>query len=221
MAPIDFIQALILAFSAVFLMEMGDKTQLTAFTLSMKYRAPLRVFFGVILGLTGVTILAVILGLILKETIDFVFLRPLISVLFMLGGALILVNELRKKNDDFYRICPVRLEECEKPRDSCPEMDQCDLFLDNTVRKGAFFRSSIFMFTAELGDKTMLMALGLATQFDPIGVFFGALAALTVVNAIGVFAGEKIARRIPKRTLGLISGILFIITGFLILLTYS
>lgn len=219
MTPIDFLQALVLAFSAVFVMEMGDKTQLTAFALSIKYRAPLRVFFGVILGLSGVTILAVILGLILKEAIDFVLLKPLISILFILGGVLILINELRKRNDHLSRICPVQLEECEKPRENCPEIDQCDLYLDNTVRKGAFLRSSIFMFTAELGDKTMLMALGLATQFDPLGVFLGALVALAVVNAVGVFAGEKIAKKIPKRILGLISGSLFILTGFLIFLT--
>ena len=59
-------QAFIIALFAVFLMELGDKTQLTAFALGLKYRAPVKVFMGVIVGLFGVTIIAVILGVILK-----------------------------------------------------------------------------------------------------------------------------------------------------------
>ena len=97
-------------------------------------------------------------------------------------------------------------------------MGSCEQFLDATVRKGAFTRSTTIMFFAELGDKTMLMGLGLATQFDPLGVFTGAILALAFVNGIGVFAGEKIARKIPRRIIGLFSGLLFLITGLLILI---
>jgi putative Ca2+/H+ antiporter (TMEM165/GDT1 family) len=67
-----------------------------------------------------------------------------------------------------------------------------------------------------LGDKTMIMALGLATTYDPIGVFIGALLALTLVNGVGVFVGDKVAARIPRQKLVIISGLLFIIMGILI-----
>jgi putative Ca2+/H+ antiporter (TMEM165/GDT1 family) len=97
-------------------------------------------------------------------------------------------------------------------------MDQCDLYLDNTIRKSAFVKSASFMFFAELGDKTMIMALGLATTYNPIGVFIGAVLALTLVNGIGVFAGDKIAARVPQEKLVIFSGLLFIIMGILILL---
>ncbi|MHA2224107.1 MAG: TMEM165/GDT1 family protein [Candidatus Hodarchaeales archaeon] len=216
MDPIGFVQALLLSFSAIFIMEIGDKTQLTAFALSLKYRSPLRVFLGVLTGLSGVTIIAVFLGVILKSSIDFQILKPLIAFLFILGGVIILGSEMKKRNVQDSHICPVSLDSCEKPRENCPEMGFCEQFLDATVRKGAFLRSATFMFFAELGDKTMLMGLGLATQFDPLGVFTGALLALAVVNGIGVFAGEKIARKIPRRIIGLLSGLLFLITGLLI-----
>ncbi|MFX0151846.1 MAG: TMEM165/GDT1 family protein [Candidatus Hodarchaeota archaeon] len=218
MSLIDLFQAILLAFSAVFLMEMGDKTQLTAFALSIRFQSPFRVLLGVITGLTGVTLIGVTLGLILKNAIDFQILKPIIALFFILGGILILYTEIRKHYDNRVKICPVSLDLCEKPRENCVDMDECELYLDATVRKGAFLRSTILMFGAELGDKTMLMALGLATQFDALGVFLGALLALIVVNSVGVFAGEKIAKKLPKRILGVVSGILFIGMGSIILL---
>ncbi len=218
MTLVDLFQALILTFSAVFLMEMGDKTQLTAFALSMQYRSPLRVFLGVITGLTGVTIIAVAVGIILKSTLDFQVLKPLVSILFMLSGLIILVNEVKNQNSREIRICPVSRDLCDKSRENCPDMENCELYFDEKVRKGAFIRSTTFMFFAELGDKTMLMGLGLATQFDPFGVFIGAIVALTVVNSIGIIIGDRIAQKIPRNIIGIVSGIVFLITGFIILI---
>ena len=211
-------QAFLIAFSAVFLMEMGDKTQLTAFTLSVRYRSPLKVFLGVIAGLTGVTLIAVGIGLFIRETVDIEFIKPGIAFLFVLGGLLILIKEIKAQQDQSKRICPVSLNLCQKPHENCPEVDTCGIYKSEVIQKGAFIKSLTLMFIAELGDKTMLMGAGLATQFDPLGVFMGALAALTVVNGLGVFLGEKMANRIPKRQLGLLSGFLFIGTGILVIL---
>jgi putative Ca2+/H+ antiporter (TMEM165/GDT1 family) len=218
MAATEIAQAFIIALFTVFLMELGDKTQLTAFALGLKYRAPVKVFMGVIVGLCGVTIIAVIIGVVLKSTVDIQLLKPIISVLFISGGIFFLITEYREKDNEERHICPVSLELCDQPKEDCPEMDNCDIYLDNTVRKGAFLKSSAFMFFAELGDKTMIMSLGLATTYNPFGVFTGALLALALVNGIGVFAGDKIAKYIPKRTLAFGSGILFIIMGLLIFL---
>ena len=217
MVAVEILQGIIISLVTVFLMELGDKTQLTAFALGLKFRAPLKVFMGVVTGLLGVTIIAVILGVILKSTVDIELLKPIISVLFIFGGVFFLINELRGNIEEELHICPVSMDLCDKPREDCPEMDYCDIYLDNTVRKGAFMKSSAFMFFAELGDKTMIMSLGLATTYNPIGVLIGAITALILVNGVGVFAGDRIARVIPKRPLAIASGILFIIMGLLIL----
>jgi putative Ca2+/H+ antiporter (TMEM165/GDT1 family) len=218
MSIIAVFQVGLLALITVFIMELGDKTQLMAFTLALKHRAPIKVFLGVFIGLSSVTIISVVLGIILKNTVDIKILKPLISILFISGGIIFLVNELnnRNRNNKEIRFCPVSLDLCKKSHENCPEMDQCELYLDNTVRKGAFVTSASFMFFAELGDKTMIMALGLATTYDPIGVFIGALLALTLVNGVGVFVGDKVAARIPRQKLVIISGLLFIIMGILI-----
>ncbi|MHA1972534.1 MAG: TMEM165/GDT1 family protein [Candidatus Hodarchaeales archaeon] len=218
MVLIEGIEAFSLALFSVLLMELGDKTQLTAFALSIKYRSPVKVFLGVLAGLTGVTLIAVVSGLLLKENLEFTLLKPIIGMVFIFGGILFLILEYRDRNIDETRICPVSLDLCDKPHENCPEMDRCEIFLDTTVRKGAFIKSFSLMFFAELGDKTMLMSLGLSIQFNPIGVFLGAVSALAIVNFIGVFAGDKIAKIVPKDILSVVSGLLFIITGLFILL---
>ncbi|MHA1228509.1 MAG: TMEM165/GDT1 family protein, partial [Candidatus Hodarchaeales archaeon] len=197
MILIEGIEAFSLALVSVLLMEFGDKTQLTAFALAIKYQSPVKVFLGVLAGLAGVTLIAVVSGLLLKNTLEFSLLKPIIGVVFILGGILFLILEYRDRNIDERRICPVSLDLCDKPHEDCPDMEKCDLFLDTTVRKGAFIKSFSLMFFAELGDKTMLMSLGLATQLNPIGVFLGALLALAIVNFIGVFAGDRIAQIVP------------------------
>jgi len=213
----NLLQIFFSTFIVVFLMELGDKTQLTAFTLGLKYRSPIKVYLGVITGLAGVTIIAIILGVILKQNIDFEILKPLISLLFIAGGLIFLLNEYRKQNSDVLKICPVSHKTCEKPKENCPEIDRCDLYLDQTVRKNVFLKSFSLIFLAELGDKTMLMSFGLATQFDPYGVFIGAFLALALVNGFGVYFGNEIAKRVPRRALALTSGFLFILTGIFIL----
>ncbi|MFX0092479.1 MAG: TMEM165/GDT1 family protein [Candidatus Hodarchaeota archaeon] len=217
MTLIDLVQAFLLSLSAIFIMEMGDKTQLAAFTLSMKYRSLGKVFLGVICGLTGVTIIAIIIGILMRTTLGIDFLKPIIGILFILGGVFVLGSKLRKKNEELTRICPVSMELCKKPHDNCSEIDDCKIYLKEVTQKGAFIGSFTFMFLAELGDKTMLMGAGLATQFDPVGVFLGAILALVLVNGIGVFAGEKIAQKIPRGKIEVLSGLLFIIIGVIIL----
>ncbi|MFX0121362.1 MAG: TMEM165/GDT1 family protein [Promethearchaeota archaeon] len=216
MSLIELSQALFLSFMAVFIMEMGDKTQLAAFALSMKYRSPKKVFLGAICGLTGVTLIAVIIGTLMKSVIEFSFLKPLIGILFIIGGIIFLLIQFRKNSNESVQFCPIDLDFCDKPHENCPDMENCEIYLTEVVQKGGFIASLSFMFLAELGDKTMLMGVGLATQVDPWGVLLGALSALAVVNGIGVYAGEKVAAKIPRNKINIVSGLLFMFIGILI-----
>ena len=56
-------QVILLAFTTLFLAELGDKTQLAVFTLVTKSRAPLEVFIGSILALAAVTLIGVFLAI--------------------------------------------------------------------------------------------------------------------------------------------------------------
>lgn len=74
------------------------------------------------------------------------------------------------------------------------------------------------VFLAELGDKTQLQTMLLATQSKSVfGVFIGAAAALVLSAFIGVFAGTYITKYIPPQYLQFSAGIAFIIIGVLTL----
>lgn len=81
------------------------------------------------------------------------------------------------------------------------------------------FTSFCMVFLAELGDKTQLQTMLLATQTKSIlGVFIGASIALVLSAFIGVIAGTYITRYIPPSYLQMAAGTAFIIIGILTIL---
>ncbi len=79
--------------------------------------------------------------------------------------------------------------------------------------------TTFFMvFIAELGDKTQIQTMLLATQFNCIWpVFFGASLALILSSLVGVFAGTFLSTYIPPHYLKTASGVAFIFIGLMTL----
>ncbi|MCT4565173.1 MAG: TMEM165/GDT1 family protein [Maledivibacter sp.] len=81
------------------------------------------------------------------------------------------------------------------------------------------FTSFWMVFIAELGDKTQLQTMLLATQTKSIwGVFIGASLALVLSALLGVLASTYIIKLIPRVYLQTAAGSAFIIIGILTLL---
>ncbi|MBI3270108.1 MAG: TMEM165/GDT1 family protein [Planctomycetes bacterium] len=80
------------AFSAVFLAELGDKTQLAAITLTASSGKPLSVFVGASLALVAVTALGVLFGAGAAQAMPEVWLRRGAAVLFIGLGLWMLVS---------------------------------------------------------------------------------------------------------------------------------
>jgi putative Ca2+/H+ antiporter (TMEM165/GDT1 family) len=70
---------------------------------------------------------------------------------------------------------------------------------------------------AELGDKSMLATLTLATQGQPLGVWAGATLALVGVSLIAVVVGRQIGTRLPYRIVRLFAAGAFALFGVLLL----
>ena len=74
------------------------------------------------------------------------------------------------------------------------------------------------VFLAELGDKTQLSTMMLASKSTSIWhVFIGSACALVLSSLIGVIAGAYIHKYIPISTIQLCSGIAFILIGILLI----
>lgn len=70
------------------------------------------------------------------------------------------------------------------------------------------------IFMAELGDKTQLATLTLATRSGARwAVFLGASLALVTTSALGVLGGELVSRYVSPMWLHRIAGVAFIVLG--------
>lgn len=193
--------ALFSTFGLIFVAELGDKTQLAVVTQTCKYHTPWPVFLGGSLALTAVTALGALGGQLLNHFIPAEFIRLGAALAFVVMGLLI-------------------WRETGKPSDS-PEGDPCrdSAVTPATPRRWdwrAFTTTLGLLFCAELGDKTQLAVLGLASkQPTPWTVFLGGSLALTAVTALGVLGGQALSRRIPARLLLQISAVAFVVMGVL------
>jgi putative Ca2+/H+ antiporter (TMEM165/GDT1 family) len=82
-----------------------------------------------------------------------------------------------------------------------------------------FFSTFGLVFMAELGDKTQLATLSLASSGKSrLVVFLGSAAALVLSSALAALAGEAIARWVPPVWIQRIAGVGFLVMGALLLL---
>lgn len=78
--------------------------------------------------------------------------------------------------------------------------------------------SFLLIFLAELGDKTQLSTMLLASKYKNIWeIFIGSSLALTLSALIGVFGGTIINKYLPSNLVQIGSGLVFIIVGVTLL----
>ncbi len=180
------IQTLLTSAGLVLLMELGDKTMLTTMCLSAQYRRPRLVLLATMIALATSSIIAVVVGYILSTTLPIEIITYMSGTLFIVLGIYTLV----------------------KANSEVP--DTCD-------NPGTLFGMFSLVLLSELGDKSQITILALATQ-SPffIMVFIGSLIGFLVVNSVGAIAGDRVAARIPLKTVKIVVGIVFILFGVLI-----
>lgn len=81
------------------------------------------------------------------------------------------------------------------------------------TRKSGLFTVIGAILLAEVGDKTMLFAIGLGSQYNPWGVWLGATAGMVAADLLAVFAGAWIAKRLSERLIRIGSAVIFLALG--------
>lgn len=182
------IQTLLTSAALVLLMELGDKTMLTTMCLSAQYRRPGLVLLATMIALATSSVIAVIVGYILSATLPIEIITYVSGILFIGLG----IYTLAKANS-------------EAP-------DTCD-------NPGTLFGMFSLVLLSELGDKSQITILALAAQSTfAIMVFIGSIIGFLIVNSLGAWAGDRVASRIPLRTVKMVVGLVFVLFGVLIVL---
>ena len=194
-------QILLSTFGLVFVAELGDKTQLAVMAQTCKFRRPWSVFLGGSLALSAVTALGAIGGKVLSTIVPDMIVRAAAALGFAVMGIFIW-REASKRVSDEENTCSL-------------EEDTCS---DNAAKWDwqAFTATFGLLFFAELGDKTQLSVLGVASKQPAAwSVFAGGALALTVVTAVGVLGGQQLCQLIPEKLLLKISATAFVVMGIL------
>jgi len=76
----------------IFLMELGDKTQLAAIGFASKYH-PLWVYLGVIFGMALCTIISVAVGKLISTLVPLRYLKLVVGILFVGVGIWTLLSK--------------------------------------------------------------------------------------------------------------------------------
>ncbi|MGF7058013.1 TMEM165/GDT1 family protein [Brassicibacter mesophilus] len=75
---------------------------------------------------------------------------------------------------------------------------------------GELIRAFFFIFVAEMGDKTQILAMAFATQFKVQKVLLGVLIGSALNHGIAIALGSYLSNVIPMNTVQIVAGILFI-----------
>jgi putative Ca2+/H+ antiporter (TMEM165/GDT1 family) len=77
--------------------------------------------------------------------------------------------------------------------------------------------ASVAFFLAELGDKTMLATITLATREGPVGTWLGSTLGMVAADAIAILVGQQLGRHLPERAVRIGAAASFIAFGVLLL----
>ncbi len=180
--------ALLNSFFLVFAGEMGDKTQLLALLLAARYRQPWVILAGVFVATVLNHALASWAGGFLASYFSPVVLKWSLAILFFGFALWILIPD---KEEEF----------------------------KESGRFGAFFTTVVAFFFAEMGDKTQLATVALGARFSQIWIVtIGTTMGMMASNALAIFLGEKLLKRIPMKWVRVFACGLFFLFGLGILL---
>lgn len=82
-----------------------------------------------------------------------------------------------------------------------------------TTHRNIFFTGFLLVFLAEWGDKTQIAAALFATQYQPVLVLIGVMAALLLLSLLAIYLGHILSSKIERRILTRVTGVLFLLLG--------
>ena len=179
--------AFLLSTAVIFVAELGDKSQLMAMTFAARYRAR-----DVLIGITVATAIVHLasVGIGLAVGTAFADYQGVIAVVAGLAFLAFAVWTLR--GDELTD------EEADKARRSTG---------------AAILAVGTAFFLAELGDKTMLATITLATREDWFGTWVGSTLGMVLADALAIGVGAVLGRTLPEKAVRYGAAVLFALFG--------
>jgi putative Ca2+/H+ antiporter (TMEM165/GDT1 family) len=173
------------ALSLVFIAEMGDKTQLVSMLFATRYRATV-VLAGVFVATLLVHLLSVFIGDTAGRALPAHWINVLAGVAFIIFGLWTLRGD--KVDDDEDKIAKKEF--------------------------GPFMTVATTLFLAELGDKTMLATVTIASQQRSfLAVWLGSTLGMVAADALAIVFGKVLGKQLPEQLTKYVAAAIFLICG--------
>ena len=183
-------EAFLISTGIVMLAEMGDKTQLLALLLVLRFHQPWPIVLGIFVATLANHSLAGALGAWVTTVLGPDVLR------WVLGGSFIAMA--------LWMLIPDKIDN--KDTGKAP-------------RFGVFGTTVVAFFLAEMGDKTQVATVMLAAQYSStVWVVAGTTLGMMLADAPVVWLGERMTRLLPLRVVHLASALVFFGLGLFALL---
>ena len=182
--------AFLISFGIIFVAELGDKSQLMAMMLAARYRAT-----TILAAITVATALVHLFSVFVGAAVGAALPTDAISVIAGIAFLGFAVWTLRGD-----------------------ELDDDEAARASRTTRSVFWTVGVAFFLAELGDKTMLATVTLATDNGLVGTWIGSTIGMVAADALAIVAGQQLGTRLPGRTVRIGAAITFVVFGAYLIL---
>ncbi len=187
--------AFLLSTAVIFVAELGDKSQLLALTFATRYRAR-----DVLIGITAATALVHLASVGIGAAIGSALAGVQWIMSFAAGAAFLGFGLWTLRGDELSD------RESDKGRGRV-----------HRSSGAAIVAVAVAFFLAELGDKTMLATITLATQEQWFGTWVGSTLGMVAADALAIAGGAFIGRKLSARVVSIGAAAAFFVFGFLLI----
>ena len=183
-------EAFLVSTGIVALAEMGDKTQLLALVLAVRFRKPWPIVWGILVATLVNPGLAGAVGAWVTAFVGPEILR------WVLAGSFIAMA--------VWMLIPDTLDDAQS---------------ESQPRWGVFGTTVVAFFLAEMGDKTQIATVMLAARYHAyFWVVAGTTLGMMLANVPVVWLGERMTRLVPMRLVHTVSALVFAALGVAVLI---
>jgi putative Ca2+/H+ antiporter (TMEM165/GDT1 family) len=182
------VHAALLSFGIIFVAELGDKSQLMALAFAARYRA-VPILIGITIATAVVHGMSVTLGAVIGVAL------PTRLISLVAGLAFFAFAAWTVRGDTLGE------DEAEKA--------------DRNTRS-AVVAAAVAFFLAELGDKTMLATITLATTEGVVGTWVGSTLGMVAADGLAIVIGQQLGARLPERAIKIGAAASFVVFGLIL-----
>jgi putative Ca2+/H+ antiporter (TMEM165/GDT1 family) len=183
--------AFLLSTAVIFVAELGDKSQLMAMTFATRYKVR-----DVLIGITVATAVVHLASVAVGYWIGDRFADSQGTISIAAGVAFLAFAAWTWRGDELSD------GEAEKASRSTG---------------AAIVAVGVAFFLAELGDKTMLATITLATQEGWLGTWIGSTVGMVAADALAIVVGALLGRHLPDRLIRVGATAAFVVFGVLLI----